>query len=686
MNASWGDYFLMGAVLTAAAMVLLCLAAVRQGSHPHLKWAKGLMVLFTGLITLACWALLSALLDSDLRVAYVASYTERALPTGYKVAAFWAGQEGSLLLWAWLLAVISMIAALRHRVALLKERAVTLLTLAIACGFFAALMLFAANPFKLLSVAPADGHGLNPLLQDPWMIAHPPLLFIGYAGFTVPFALLMGALAAKRSDNHWIAQTRPWLVVSWLFLGLGIVLGAKWAYVELGWGGYWAWDPVENASLLPWLTATALLHSILVQQQRGMFKRWNAILIAATFALCIFGTYLTRSGVISSVHAFGESLIGTFFLAFLVVTILVSAAVLIWRRRLLEAEQPMEHLLSKEGAFLATNVLLVLMTLITLVGTIFPLISGVVMQEPMSVDERFYNKAVVPMAVLTMALMACGPLMVFGKDGAARLLRGLRWPSTAAAAAGVLIVVLGQVEQWSLGSRLVMALIAAICAGAAVAIAVDLTALARNRQKVEDESLLAAIVQTIDANHRRYGGQVAHVGMLMIMLGVAGSSLFGVKNTFEIEPNQTIKVGNYDVTFSGVHEVRRENYGAVQAHVTLTGRDGQTAIVLPEMRFFDKSDQNYSQVALRSTLIEDVYVTLAGWKSDGRSVQRVALQVIINPLVAWIWIGGLVLTLGGVFGLVPRLATKSEATPAKRQTVALPLAGSISCPNSRGGN
>jgi cytochrome c-type biogenesis protein CcmF len=395
MISALGYTSLCAAVLVAAGGVLAATSAARFRSEAWLRAARWSVVALAALLTVTSAMLVVALLRSDFRYEYVAGYTERALPVGYKLAAFWAGQEGSLLLWAWLLGVMAVFAVRSMRRLEPPEQAVTLGTLAMVIGFFASLILFAADPFKMFAgAAPPDGRGLNPMLQDPGMIIHPPLLFLGYAGCTIPFAFLCGVLVSGREDNRWIAPVRRWLLVAWLFLTAGIVLGAWWAYIELGWGGYWAWDPVENASLLPWLTTTAVVHSITAQQRRGMFKVWNAVLIALSFILCIFGTYITRSGVIQSVHSFAPSLIGTFFLAFLLLTTVGSTALIVWRRKALRSEHELEGLISREGAFLLGNVLLLIMMLTTLVGTMFPLISSVFMPEPVTVQPAFYNKIV----------------------------------------------------------------------------------------------------------------------------------------------------------------------------------------------------------------------------------------------------------------------------------------------------
>ena len=391
---------------------------------------------------------------------YVAKYTERALPLGYKIAAFWAGQDGSILLWAWMVAVMGAIFAAINRKSDRNEHTIAMAVIAIVVAFFAMLMLFAdANPFEKLAVVPADGHGMNPMLQNPGMIAHPPILFLGYAGFTIPFALLLGVLLGKRVDSEWLSQARPWAMVAWLFLGAGILLGAQWAYVELGWGGYWAWDPVENASLLPWLTGTALLHCMIAQRQRGTFKRWTAALVATSFLLCIFAAYITRGGIVSSVHGFGKSLVGDMILAVLVLGTVFSTGLILLRWKLLRGERPLDGLLSRDGGFLAGNILFVAMMLLTGLGTIYPIFRQVTDQPGVSVNQSFYNSAVLPLALAMVALMAIAPLLGHGKEAAARLTRGLGLPLLAAGAVVVGLAAMGISEIWALASAIVVAVL-----------------------------------------------------------------------------------------------------------------------------------------------------------------------------------------------------------------------------------
>jgi cytochrome c-type biogenesis protein CcmF len=653
---SAGTYGLSLAVLMFALAALSSLAVMRLGSATALVWARRFTLLGMGCVTLASWALLTLLVRSDFSVAYVAGYSERALPLGYKLAAFWAGQEGSLLLWGWLLAAMSAVLAYQRHDRSDAEQAAAIGVMAVVTGFFAAMMVFAADPFALSPERVSDGHGLNPLLQHPSMIAHPPMLFVGYAGFTVPFALLVAAVVTGRRDNLWIAATRRWLLLSWVFLTVGILLGAQWAYLELGWGGYWAWDPVENASLLPWLTGTALLHSVIVQQQRGMFKRWNAWLIAGTFLLCIFGTYLTRSGVIQSVHAFPKSLIGQMFLYFLLVATAATIALLALRNAQLAPDRPMEELVSKDGFVLAANALLVIMTVVTAVGTIFPLISGLFVNEPITVKPPFYNKVVAPMGLMLAGLMSVGPLLTYGKLAGAHLVRGLIVPGGAAVIAMIAMAVTGVREPWALACTAIVTV--AVCS-----VSMQLLITANERARQNHEVLASALLNTIDDNHRRYGGQFVHLGVVMMVAGICGSSLFGVDKTLKLNVGQTAGVGEYTVTYSeALKEVRGANYTAVQAHITVTDKTGYPIVLDPQKRFYDKSKQgSFDEVALATSLSRDVYVTLAGWEANGASV---ALHVMINPLVLWIWLGGIVMTLGGVFCILPRLMPASTGRRA----------------------
>jgi cytochrome c-type biogenesis protein CcmF len=654
MTPVFGNLTLCLAVLVAVATLLVALRAARFPSPALLCAARGGVVVLAALLTLASATLMVAMLTSDFRLEYVGRYTERALPTGYKAAAFWAGQQGSLLLWGWLLAAMGVVFVLQLRRESGAAAVVAAGAVATVVGFFAALMLFAANPFDLASPIPPDGHGLNPMLQDPGMIAHPPILFIGYAGFTMPFALLLGALVTRRLDSTWLDRARPWVLVSWIFLGAGILLGAQWAYVELGWGGYWAWDPVENASLLPWLTATALLHSAIGQGHRGMFKRWNAVLAALTFILCIFGTYITRSGVVDSVHTFGKSVVGTFFGVFLVGTVAVTVALVALRWNDLRPERQLKRLVSREGAFLAANVGLVAMMLVTLFGTMFPVFSRSVTGNAMSVSQSFYNHGVLPVALALVSVMALAPVLTYGGAAMDRLLRGVVPPL----ALGLASVVAG----WAMGLRSAWALAAgAACAVLLGSVVIDVVRSVRSRQRNTHEGVLVAALRLLDGNHRRYGSHVVHTGIVMIVAGIAGSSLYGTRQLTQLAPGQSAAVGKYTVRLEELRDLRGPNYTAVQSTVTVTDARGHTEELRPQRRFYDKAEDASSEVAIRSNWAEDLYINLAGWEAGGKLA---TLQVIVNPLVRWIWAGGVVLTLGAVFCLMPKFAGRAAAVAA----------------------
>lgn len=658
-----GHASLSGAVLAAASVVLLGLLAHRDAARAEwaARWtrlSRWMLVVVAVALTTSMGTLLAALLNDQFQYDYVASYSERAMLGGYKFAALWAGQAGSLLLWAWMLAALSAIAAFgwrRHASESANSpdgRPGSEFALANAClglvnVFFAVIILFAANPFdRVVGEIPFDGRGLNPQLQDLAMIIHPPLLFVGYAGYAIPFAALVGVLIAKPGDNRWLGAIRRWILFSWVFLGAGILMGAWWAYIELGWGGYWAWDPVENASLLPWLTSTALLHSLLVQQHRGMFKFWNAGLIASTFLLCIFGTYITRSGVIQSVHAFAESLIGVFFLVFLAILTAISVGLVAWRRKALAPQRPLDGLISREGAILGGNVLLTIMTGVTLLGTIFPLIGPFIGAADVAVKAAFYNRVVAPMGIALVGIMALAPVLAFGQQAAQRILHSARWPAAAAFVVTAAVAFFLTRNVWAL-------LCVAIAALGTGAVIVDYLRSVAARRRSTGEGLIAAACTLVDRDHRRYGGQLAHLGLMLIVIGVAGSSLFSTESTHKVRPGDTFEEAGFAMRFDGITDRRGENYHAVEASVQLTDSRGVVSSITPEVRFYDKwSEQPNAEIALRSTVTEDLYITLAGWEAGGTIA---AIQVRVNPAVLWIWIGGIIMVVGGSFAMLPKL-------------------------------
>ena len=649
MTIEIGALSLIGALAAAlAAAVTGWLAAARPGTR-WMEACRWSLFSAAGFTLIAAISLTSAFVHDRFALDYVARYSERAMPVGYKIAAVWAGQEGSLLLWALILSAMcaAAVAAWQRRTG--REFAIAMTVMAAVNGLFSALLVFIADPFAPVKAAhaPLDGNGLNPMLQDPSMILHPPLLFTGYAGFTVPFAMLIGVLIAGRRDSLWLGLIRRWLLVSWLFLTAGIVLGAWWAYVELGWGGYWAWDPVENASLLPWLTSTALLHSIIVQQQRGMFRFWNAGLIAASFILCIFGTYLTRSGVIDSVHAFAGGALGTVFLGFLIACLVASAGLIVWRRSLLAPEHRLEALISREGAILLGNVLFTTMMVTTLLGTTFPILSRLFSSQAITIGPAFYNRVVAPMALVIVAVMAVSPVLVLGRAAAARIARALAGPAALTAALTIAVAIVFTANVWAL-------LCTAICALGTFAVIVDFAHSVSARRRNTGEGVVRASFVLIDRDHRRYGGRTAHLGAMLLVIGVVGSSLFNTEQTHQLVAGQSVGVDGMTITLVSLDERRQDNFTAVEATVALTDRDGRTYTLRPQRRFYDAwADQPNSEVAILTTWREDVYLSLAGWSAGGAVT---AIQVKVNPLVAWIWIGGIAMVLGCSFSALPRVS------------------------------
>ena len=504
----------------------------------------------------AALCLWKGLFAHDFNIEYVAQYTSRNLPTSYVFAAFWAGQKGSLLFWAGILSLFGALAqgltSRRHAALLPYVAAVTNLVVA----FFVITMLFAANPFERLLFTPEDGRGLNPQLQNPGMTIHPPMLYLGYISITIPFAFAVAALLSKKLDTGWIHAMRKWTILSWLFLSAGITLGMWWAYVELGWGGYWAWDPVENASLLPWLTMTAFLHSVMIQEKRGMLKRWNVGLIVASFLLSIFGTFITRSGIIASVHSFAQGSVGAFFLVFLVVSAVLSFALLYIRWPLLEPEGQLESMASREAAFLFNNLALVGIAFSVLWGTLFPIISEAVRGTKITVGPPFFNRVNIPLGLFLLALTGIGPLIAWRKASAQNLQRQFIAPVITGIVVLVSLLALGIREGWALTAWALSGFVAGT-------VTQEFWRGIRARRRMHGESLPGALIHLVGRNRRRYGGYVVHVGILTYMVAFAGMA-FKVTREVTLAPGQTAELRSpyghtYQLTHLGVSQYQQLN-------------------------------------------------------------------------------------------------------------------------------
>ena len=624
--------------------------------------------------TVALW---KGIFAHDFNIEYVWAYTSRNLPSYYLVSAFWAGQKGSLLFWAVILSIFGALAqaltSARHRHLLPYVAGVVSLVVA----FFVSVMLFGhANPFERMNVTPADGRGLNPQLQNPGMVMHPPMLYLGYISVTIPFAFAIAALMARRLDAGWIIAMRKWALASWLFLSIGITLGMWWAYVELGWGGVWAWDPVENAPLLSWLTLTAFLHSVMIQEKRGMLKRWNVSLMIGTFLLSIFGTFLTRSGVISSVHSFTQSDIGYFFLALLFVAAVLSFTLLYTRWPMLEAEVQLESLLSRESAFLFNNLALVGIAFAVLWGTLFPIISEAVKGTKISVGPPFFERVNIPLGLLLLLLTGIGPLIAWRKASAANLRRQFILPVTSGLLALAALA--------ASGVRGFYPLVALTLAGFVLGtVAQEFYRGIRARMSLHAENAPVAFVHLIARNRRRYGGYIVHIGIVIYFVAFTGLA-FKVEHEAVLQPGAADTLRSpfghtYTLTHLGVSQYTRLNRHASVAtlEVRLDGKRLGT-ITSEKRQYVDSFDQptfeQATEIGLRSTLREDLYVTYQG-SVDGTESAR--YKMMVNPLVSWFWIGCGVLTIGGLITMWP--GGPQVKTPRRRAVAqagyAVPLTG-----------
>jgi cytochrome c-type biogenesis protein CcmF len=605
-----------------------------------------------GALVVASIALWKGLISHDFNIEYVAAYTSRNLPPYYIVSAFWAGQKGSLLFWAVVLSLFATLAQLltpRRYADLMPYVAAVTSSVVV---FFVSVMLFGSSPFERLAFTPADGRGLNPQLQNVGMVIHPPMLYLGYISITIPFAFAIAALLSRRLDTGWIQAIRKWTLVSWLFLSIGITLGMWWAYVELGWGGYWAWDPVENASFLPWLTMTAFLHSVMIQEKRGMLKRWNLGLIVGTFLLSIFGTFITRSGVIASVHSFTQSNVGYFFLAFLTLAAVLSFTLLYTRWPELEAEVQLESMLSREAAFLFNNLLLVGIAFSVLWGTLFPILSEAVRGTKITVGPPFFNRVNVPLGLLLLALTGIGPLIAWRKASAANLRRQFVVPTATAAVALAALLAAGVREFYST----VAFTLAAFVAGT---VAQEFYRGVRARRRMHHESVPVAFFRLIERNRRRYGGYIVHVGVLIYFVAFAGMA-FRVQREATLKPGDSVELKSpfghtYKFTHVGISQYEALNrvVSAATVQVEIDGRPA--GLLTSEKRqhvdsFKRPTFEPSTEVGIRSGLREDLYLVFAGAVNG---TEEAVYRFNINPLVWWVWFGGFVLAFGGIVTMWP---------------------------------
>jgi len=609
------------------------------------------MVAAVFLATVASVSLLYLLVTDDFRYQYVVNYSSSNLPLIYKIAAFWGGSAGSLLFWSWLLSIYSVLASfLKHRQREVMQPVVTAVLSAILF-FFVLVMNTIAHPFELARVQVSEGNSLNPLLQNPSMMVHPVNLYLGYIGFAVPYAYGIAALLTNQTGATWLKVTRRWTLVSWLFLGVGILYGSQWAYEELGWGGFWAWDPVENAALLPWLTSTAFLHSAIVQEKKGMLKGWNMILIMVTFVLTIFGTFLTRSGLLFSVHAFANGPMGTYFLTFVGLIVIFSLAVLVWKWPLLKGENQMEAVASKESSFMINNLLLLGSAFTVFWGTMYPIISELVTGEKMTVGAPFFNRVNVPIFIGVIVLMGVAPLLAWRRSSFRLLRKNLILPAALAVAFLLIAYILGLrgwLSLFSFASGLFVAVI----------IVLEFVKAVQARQKMTGEPLLLSFFRLFQRNRRRYGGYLVHLAILLIVFGYTGASAYEVNVQRMLHPGEQMQVGAYTLTYEGLEETGDAFRTEIFANV-IVEKEGQRLVVMrPEKVFYTLGGQPSTEVAIYHTWLGDLYLVLGGWDEK---TDAAVFQAMIFPLINWVWVGTYVMIAGTLIALWPERPRLEES-------------------------
>jgi len=669
-----GNFSLMAIFVLAAYAVAASLLGARKGRPGLVVSAERSILACAALSTAAVFSLVTLLFRSDFRFEYVANYSNRDLPTFYRIAALWAGNDGSLPFWSWLLIVFSAAAVLINRKQNRELMPYVVATLGVIILFFTYMNYWVCNPFEQLAVvtasgahqvfAPADGRGLNPLLQHPIMVIHPPILYTGYVSFAIPFAFCVAALLSRQLGAEWITSTRRWTLFAWFFLGTGVILGGRWAYVELGWGGYWAWDPVENASLMPWLTGTAYLHSVMIQERKGMLKVWNVSLVITTYLLCILGTYLTRSGIVSSVHAFAESDFAKIFLAFIIVAAAFCAWLVISRLPLLKSDNELDSLASRESSFLFNNLLFLAACFAVLWGTLFPVFSEAIQGERVSVGPPFFNKINVPIGLLLLFLTGVGPLLAWRKSSLDSLRRNFLWPAASGLVTGGVLLALGMRHFYATVCYMLSVFVVAT-----VVQEFHKGTVARRLHR--GGNYLSALVDLTLVNTRRYGGYVVHLGMVLIFIGIAGSA-FNVDRQADLLPGDSLSVGDYSVKLLRVEDGKTPNYDWVATVLEVRKNGELLGEYDPQKHFYRASEQPTSEVRRYSTFREDLYLVFSGMTEEDKAT----VQVYLNPLVRWVWIGGIVMFLGTIVIMVPnkrelKLVRQREAEAQTRQEKAL---------------
>jgi cytochrome c-type biogenesis protein CcmF len=632
--------------LAVYATIASVVAGLRRDRRLARSAGNAILAAFAGALC-AAMLVIVALVRHDFSLVVVYEHTSRQLPTPYLFTALWASSQGSLLLWLTVLTGASSLVVLSNRH---KNRELMPWVTAVLGGimtFFAGMVTTFNSPFeRVAGPAPTQGLGLDPSLQNPYMVAHPPALYLGYVSFAVPFAFAMAALITRRTDARWLTSVRRWVLFAWASLGIGMLLGAHWAYVEIGWGGYWAWDPVENAALMPWLAGTAYLHSVMVQEKRGMLKVWNVVLVSATFALSIFGTFLTRSGVVNSVHSFSQSPVGPALLAFLGIVVAFSTALIVWRLPILRSEHRLESVVSREATFLFNNLLLLAFAFVILWGVIFPVLSEAVRGVRSTVSVPYFDFFLKAFGLPLLALTGIGPLIAWRRATPGSLWRTFRWPVMGAVAGGIVLALLGLGSSWAGLTAF------SLCIFVTVTIGMEFARGASARRAIAGGSWPRALTDLIARNRRRYGGYIVHLAVVLLVVGVAASGAYGTTREAALSRGQSMQVAGYTLRYLGLHQTKGPNYTDIAARLAVS-RGGQSVGTLaPARRIFTdhqaQTSSNEVDIHTNFTTFTDLYTIL-----QGQDHGKIVIKALVNPMVSLIWLAGVVFLLGAAVAMWP---------------------------------
>ena len=676
--ATLGSYTLLAAFVACAYAIAVSVAGARRRSLRMVESGIGAFYVVTALMTLASSIIIHAFVTQNYNIRYVDQYSDSVQPLFYKITSYWGGLDGSIMFWVFLLSVFGAIAVRTNRERQRELIPYVVAVIGVVQLFFLFVMIVHKDPFATyLTTVPTEGRGLNPLLQNPYMAIHPPSLYTGFVGMTIPFAFGMAALITGYLDDSWLRAVRRWTMISWLFLSLGLTLGMIWAYEELGWGGFWGWDPVENAGALPWFTATAFLHSVMVQERRSMLRVWNMTLVILTFFLTIFGTFMTRSGIVQSVHAFGEDeKLTVLFGVFMGVILTFSFGWLIYRLPLLRARNELESWASREAAFLLNNWVLLFSAFFILFATMFPTMSEAVTGQRITVGPPFFNTWMVPIGLVLLLLTGIGPLLAWRRSSLGNLVYQFAWPVGLAVATALGLVALG-FRVWVSG------LCFALCAFVLGTIGQEFVRGAQVRREATGTDFVTAMIGLVMRSRRRYGGYVIHVGIVLMFLGFAGAG-YKLDRQVLMNPGDVVEIGQFTVQHERLIETDDGQKQMITAHMIIT-KDGQPAGDLYPARWFFRKHESEptTEVALRRTFSEDLYVTLGTYTLADQSA---AFQITVNPLVNWIWLGFTIMALGTGLALLPEssfafMSAKVPAGAATTSVLALALAlGAFSTP------